>query len=187
MTASALNPPSTWIAPAPPMSRNPAPRPKFAPSCASQAPPHTQCAKKGNATTASTAANAAPAVSRKRSAPEPHGISTAKARARNSKSAPSCARAGVLANPLKTSGPVPAQFLGLPKISITWPAPAAPSAIVAPISAKARLAAAIMVRQPSNDCAAERDRPRPVFSRATPAGASEASSSNPSVRPNLGS
>ena len=43
------------------------------------------------------------------------------------------------------------------------------------------------VMQPSSDCAADRDRPSPVFSSATPAIASGASNRSPSVSANIAS
>ncbi len=44
---SAVIPPTAWITPAPPASMAPLPQDASLPSCASQPPPHTQCAKIG--------------------------------------------------------------------------------------------------------------------------------------------
>src|ERR1035438_4174287 len=112
-TTSALNPPRTWIVAAPPTSRNPKPSEKLSPSWASQPAPQIQCETKGKTSAARTAAEAAPAVKRQRSAPDPQGMRTARDKARNSNSSVSWARIGEEERPLSAIGPVPAQFHGI--------------------------------------------------------------------------
>src|ERR1039458_10176178 len=76
ITASALMPPITCTVAAPPASRKPAPTEKFVPSAASHPPAQIQCAASGKIIAAKTAADAQPAASLQRSAPEPHGSRT---------------------------------------------------------------------------------------------------------------
>ena len=148
-TASALRPPSTCTVAAPPASRKPAPTPKFVPRAPSHPLAQIQCAARGKTMAARMAAEAQPAASLQRSAPEPHGSNTTIATDKNSNNTASWDCGAAALRPWRRKGPRPSTLQGFPAKCRTTSAGPRDPAKEAPTNAKTMAATAMRARLPS--------------------------------------